>query len=151
VIGRSYLDMLELYALPQLPPQTILQPKGAPQYFCHYFRNRLDRETARRWIGRGGPIAWPPRSPDLTPLGIFLWSYVKNIVFQRPSAPESPHKGCCGYGNTKHASNNVERGRISSGDLSCHQGSPHRNLLRKLCTIKTLILSLCHGVNHKCV
>jgi hypothetical protein len=23
--GRPYLDMLELYALPQLPPQTILQ------------------------------------------------------------------------------------------------------------------------------
>jgi hypothetical protein len=22
----------------------------------------------RRWIGSGGPIAWPPRSPDLTPL-----------------------------------------------------------------------------------
>jgi hypothetical protein len=32
---------------------------------------------AGRWIGRGGPIAWPPRSPDLTPLG-----YVKNIVYQ---------------------------------------------------------------------
>ncbi|PNF24397.1 hypothetical protein B7P43_G09698 [Cryptotermes secundus] len=30
VAGRSYLDMLELYALPQLPPQTILQQDGAP-------------------------------------------------------------------------------------------------------------------------
>jgi hypothetical protein len=35
-----------------------------------------------RWIGRSGPIAWPPRSPDLTPLDIFLWSYVQNIVYQ---------------------------------------------------------------------
>jgi hypothetical protein len=35
-----------------------------------------------RWIGRGGPIAWPPRSPDLTPLDIFLWGYVKNTVYQ---------------------------------------------------------------------
>ena len=36
----------------------------------------------RRWIGRGGPTAWPPRSPDLTPLDFFLWGYVKNIVYQ---------------------------------------------------------------------
>ncbi|XP_021917191.1 uncharacterized protein LOC110828629 [Zootermopsis nevadensis] len=33
VIGRSYLDVLELYALPQLPPQTILQQDGAPPHF----------------------------------------------------------------------------------------------------------------------
>jgi hypothetical protein len=35
-----------------------------------------------RWIGRSGPIAWPPRSPDLTPVDFFLWGYVKNIVYQ---------------------------------------------------------------------
>jgi hypothetical protein len=34
------------------------------------------------WIGRSGPIAWPPWSPDLTPLVFFLWGYVKNIVYQ---------------------------------------------------------------------
>jgi hypothetical protein len=30
-----------------------------------------------RWIGRRGPATWPPRSPDLTPLGLFnglVWS-----------------------------------------------------------------------------
>jgi hypothetical protein len=37
---------------------------------------------AGKWIGRDGPIAWPPRSPDLTPLEIFLWGYVKNIVYK---------------------------------------------------------------------
>jgi hypothetical protein len=37
---------------------------------------------AGRWIGRGGPIAWPSRSPDLTPLDYFLRGYVKNIVYQ---------------------------------------------------------------------
>jgi hypothetical protein len=34
VTGHLYLDMLELYALPQLPPQTILQQDGAPPHFC---------------------------------------------------------------------------------------------------------------------
>ncbi|GBO26762.1 hypothetical protein AVEN_170708-1 [Araneus ventricosus] len=38
----------------------------------------------RRWIGRGGPIPWPPRSPDITPFGLLLWRYVKNIVYQSP-------------------------------------------------------------------
>jgi hypothetical protein len=81
VTGRLYLDMLELYAVPQLPPQAVLQEDGALPNFCHRDRNHLDKEMARRWIGRGGPIAWPPRSPDLTPLD-FLWGYVKNIAYQ---------------------------------------------------------------------
>ncbi|PNF43619.1 hypothetical protein B7P43_G03107, partial [Cryptotermes secundus] len=33
-----------------------------------WFQNFGNRE-----IGRGGPITWPPRSPDLTPLDFFLW------------------------------------------------------------------------------
>jgi hypothetical protein len=37
---------------------------------------------AEKWIGRGGPIAWRAKLPDLTPLGFFLWGYVKNIVYQ---------------------------------------------------------------------
>jgi hypothetical protein len=82
VTGRSYLDMLELYALPQIPPQTVFQQDGAPPHFCCHTRNHLDREMVGRWIGRGGPIAWPPSLPDLTPLDFFLRGYVKNIVYQ---------------------------------------------------------------------
>jgi hypothetical protein len=82
VTGRSYLDTLEMYLLPQLPPQTILQQDGAPPHFCHHVRNHLEREMAGRCIGRGGPIAWPSRSPDLTPLDFFLQSYMKNVVYQ---------------------------------------------------------------------
>ena len=33
-------------------------------------------------IGRGGPIGWPSRSPDVTPLDFFLWGYVKDQVFK---------------------------------------------------------------------
>jgi hypothetical protein len=43
-----YLDMPELYALPQWPPQTILQQDGVPSHFCHHVRNHLDREMAGR-------------------------------------------------------------------------------------------------------
>lgn len=27
-----------------------------------------------------GPIGWPLRSPDLTPLYFFLWGYLKSII-----------------------------------------------------------------------
>jgi hypothetical protein len=37
-----------------------------------------------RWVGRDGPIPWPPRSPDITPLDFFLWGYVKDIVYKTP-------------------------------------------------------------------
>jgi hypothetical protein len=73
---------MELYAVPQLPPPTIPQQDEAPPHFYHHVRNHLDREMAGRWIDRGGPIAWPPSSPDLTSLEFFLWGYVKNIVYQ---------------------------------------------------------------------
>ncbi|GBN84289.1 hypothetical protein AVEN_237043-1 [Araneus ventricosus] len=35
-------------------------------------------------IGRGGPVLWPPRSPDLTCLDYFLWWYVKSMVYETP-------------------------------------------------------------------
>jgi len=41
---------------------------------------RVTRQTIA-WIGRGGTIAWPPRSPDLTPLDFSVWRYVKDQVF----------------------------------------------------------------------
>jgi hypothetical protein len=34
---------------------------------------------AGRWISRGGPITWPPRSPDLTQLIFFLWSMWRTL------------------------------------------------------------------------
>ena len=37
---------------------------------------------SRWWIGRDGPIPWPPRSPDITQLDFFLWGYVKDIVYR---------------------------------------------------------------------
>ena len=33
------------------------------------------------WLGRGGAVAWPPRSPDLTPLD-YLWGYTKTLVYE---------------------------------------------------------------------
>jgi len=36
-----------------------------------------------RWLGRGGPFAWPPpRLPDLTPLDYYLWGHIKTLVYE---------------------------------------------------------------------
>ena len=35
-----------------------------------------------RWIGRGGPISWAPRSPNLKPLDFFLWGHIKTDIYK---------------------------------------------------------------------
>ncbi|EZA49064.1 hypothetical protein X777_12801, partial [Ooceraea biroi] len=41
-------------------------------------------ETYNNWIGRGGPVPWPPRSPDFNPLDFCIWGYLKSLVYSRP-------------------------------------------------------------------
>ena len=41
-----------------------------------------------KWIGRGGPVAWTPRSPDLTLPDYFLWGFVRErVMVAAPTAP----------------------------------------------------------------
>ena len=49
-------------------------------------RNYLNEAFENRWIGRGGPVYWPARSPDLTP--ILLWGFIKDKVMA--TAPTTP-------------------------------------------------------------
>ena len=39
--------------------------------------------SCHMFISRGGPTAWPPRSPDLTPLEFFAWGFIKDVVYRR--------------------------------------------------------------------
>ncbi|KAJ8948184.1 hypothetical protein NQ318_010457 [Aromia moschata] len=41
---------------------------GSPTHYSVGVREHLNNIYPNRCIGRGGHIAWPPRSPDLTPL-----------------------------------------------------------------------------------
>ncbi|GBO29186.1 hypothetical protein AVEN_124673-1 [Araneus ventricosus] len=77
--------MLEMYAVPQMQqhqPDVIFQQDGAPPHWGMIVRDILDENFPDRRCGRGGPIPWPPSSPDITPLDFFLWSFVKNIVYK---------------------------------------------------------------------
>ena len=61
-----------------------IQHDGAPHHFSVDVRKHLSAVFPGRWIGRGGPIPWPTRSPDLNPLHYFLWEYLKSLVFETP-------------------------------------------------------------------
>ncbi|GFY20042.1 DUF4817 domain-containing protein [Trichonephila clavipes] len=51
---------------------------------CHTARATIDllKDTlGDRLSSRFGPVNWPPKSCDLTPLDFFLWGYVKSLVY----------------------------------------------------------------------
>jgi len=39
----------------------------------------LDETFPGRWVGRRGPTAWPPRSPDLTPLDVLHGGLLRTL------------------------------------------------------------------------
>lgn len=59
----------------------VFQHDGAPAHFARSVRAHLDSRFPGGWIGRAGPVPWPARSPDITPLDFFLWGFVKNQVY----------------------------------------------------------------------
>jgi hypothetical protein len=66
--------------------QMWLQIDGAPPHFDRIVRDWCDETYPNRWIGRGGAIAWPSRSPDLNPCDFFLWGHLQNFVYATPIA-----------------------------------------------------------------
>jgi hypothetical protein len=149
------MDTLELYVLPQLPPQAILQQDGMPPHFCHCVRNHLDREMAGRWIIRGGTIAWTHRSLDLTSLDLFLWGYVKNIVYQ---VKINDHQHLKALIRDAVATVTPNRLQATWDEVEycldiCRVtiGTHNENPEKVICSEKALIVSLYNGVTHKCV
>ena len=52
-------------------------------YLTRHVREYLYETCPNRWLGRGGPVAWPPRSPDLTtPFDYYLWGHMKTLVYE---------------------------------------------------------------------
>ena len=54
---------------------------GAPAHFQLRVRWILNQRYGQHWIGRGGPVPWPPRSPDLNPMDFCVWGHVKSLVY----------------------------------------------------------------------
>ena len=76
VTGSTYKRMLRYFFVSQARKvlrRHDFQQGGAPPYYSLEARQYLDRNMLGRWMGRGGPIDWPARSPDLTPCDYFIW------------------------------------------------------------------------------
>jgi len=61
--------------------QIYFQHDGVTPHYTNRVRELLNELFANRRLGRGGPVAWPPRSPDLKPLDYYLWGHMKTLVY----------------------------------------------------------------------
>ncbi|GFV59589.1 uncharacterized protein TNCV_4259821 [Trichonephila clavipes] len=85
VNGDRYRAMITNFFIPEFNNHDVqelwFQQDGAT---CHTARATIDllKDTfGDRLISRFGPVNWPQRSCDLTPLDYFLWGYVKSLVY----------------------------------------------------------------------
>ena len=60
----------------------------AAAHFGRQVPEYLTRTYNDRWIGQGGPITWPTRSLDLTPIDFFLWGHIKALIYMSPVGSE---------------------------------------------------------------
>jgi len=58
------------------------QHDGAPPHYTRHVRKYLNEFFPNRWLGRGGPVAWPPSLADLTHLDYYLWGHMKTLVHE---------------------------------------------------------------------
>ncbi|GFV43715.1 transposable element Tc3 transposase [Trichonephila clavipes] len=83
--GDRYRAMITNFFIPELNNHDVQElwfHQDAAT--CHTARATIDllKDTfGDRLISRFGPVNWPPRSCDLTPLDYFLWGYVKSLVY----------------------------------------------------------------------
>lgn len=88
--GEMYRNILE-NEMPTLLEDVSLEVRqnmwfqhdGCPAHYSVIAREVLDRNFNGRWIGRGGPVNWPARSPDLTSPDFFLWGSLKAKVYNQ--------------------------------------------------------------------
>ncbi|ERL93783.1 hypothetical protein D910_11069 [Dendroctonus ponderosae] len=76
------------------------QHDGAPPHNFSQVRNHLDVTFPGAWIGRNGPILWPPRSPDLSPLD-FFWCGAVAAAKIPPSKLQKRNDSCM-FPHDKH-------------------------------------------------
>ena len=66
-----------------------MQHYATPPLYALSSRQLMNEIFEEKWIGRGDPVAWPPRSPDLTSPDYFLWGFIKERVMAvAPTTPD---------------------------------------------------------------
>ena len=89
---REFLERLTRDILPDVLDDVPMQLRvgmwfmheGASPHFSRIARQYPNDHFPGKWNERNGPVAWPPRSPDLNPIDFYLWGHVKNEVSSTP-------------------------------------------------------------------
>ena len=106
--------MLEDYLWPELDELDIndmwFQQDGSTSHTARITMDLLKGKFGERVISRNGPVEWPPRSCDLTPLDFFLWGHIKSMVYANKPATLDDLR--------QHATRNRQR----SGRNVCQSG-----------------------------
>lgn len=94
--ARKYLRILGQFIepiaddLPLNQGTVYFQQDGAPCHNARIVSDFMNREFGNQWLGNQGPVLWPPRSPDITPLDFYLWGRIKDLTFkQRPNSRQT--------------------------------------------------------------
>lgn len=82
-LQHHLFTLMENIPLARIRDMTF-QQDGAPPHHARDVTEWLNNMFGQKWIGRAGPVRWPARSPDLSPLDYFLWGHVKSIVYREP-------------------------------------------------------------------
>ncbi|GFT00995.1 putative DD41D transposase [Trichonephila clavipes] len=85
VNGDRYRAIITNFFIPEFNNHDVqelwFQQDGATSHTARATIDLLKDTFGHRLISRFGPVNWPPRSRDLTPLDYFLWGYVKSLVY----------------------------------------------------------------------
>src|SRR5579872_7232922 len=76
---EEFIDNLPLIETRNL----FFQQDGAPPHNIRNVSELLNTNFGNNWIGTNGPVRWPPRSPDLTPMDFFFWGHIKNKLCKK--------------------------------------------------------------------
>ncbi|GBP36467.1 hypothetical protein EVAR_88047_1 [Eumeta japonica] len=89
--GVDYLNMINEHVVDiinELPVNRLntvwFQHDGTPSHCIAPVCERLDELFPDKWIGRHGPVPWPSKSQDLTPMDFFLWERIKRHALSVP-------------------------------------------------------------------
>ncbi|KYN12438.1 hypothetical protein ALC57_15405, partial [Trachymyrmex cornetzi] len=108
------------------------QQDGAPAHYARIIRMFLNQRFPNRWIGRGGPVLWPPRSPDLNSLDFFLtdireWYVIEPIL----ASLEEFQERDSGWALSRILNLTVNVNKLNPMRPGCHFEIPREIMLKK--------------------
>ncbi|GFX59360.1 putative DD41D transposase [Trichonephila clavipes] len=100
VNGDRYRAMITNFFIPELNNHDVqelwFQQDGATGHTARATIDLLKDTFGDRLFSRFGPVNWPPRFCDLTPLDYFLWGYVKSLVYtDKPQTLDNLEDNIC--------------------------------------------------------